>query len=164
MKIDELKNCLDQFQRETYKLFPSVKLVWITDANGIDGRWLDRDDGMLKNSHGVYVFTTCDSDILYIGKAQEQNSDILGRVWAHVKTPSSKRKDSTTRENIVIYPNNEWRDTEVECRDQLITYGRFVVWAVAIQPFHYAALFEIASLLFHNEKDGKLPPYNKQLG
>lgn len=164
MQINELKKFLDQFHNESLRLFPNVQLKWLTDTTGIDGLWLDRVDAPLKNRHGVYIFITRDSKVLYIGKAQADNQDICGRVWAHVKTPNKDRDATATRENIIIYPNNEWREHTAERSDQLIAGGRFLIWAAAIEPFHFAGLYEIAGLLFHKEKDGILPRYNKQLG
>lgn len=164
MQINELKKLLNQFHNETLRLFPNVQLEWLTDTAGIKGGWLDKFDAPLKNRHGVYIFTSRDSKILYIGKAQADNQDICGRVWDHVQKPSRERNASTTRENMIIYPDNKWKEHEAERQDQLIAGGRFLIWAAAIEPFHFAGLYEIAGLLFHKEKDSILPRYNKQLG
>jgi len=164
MKLDTLKDYLHQFHSGTQQLFPNVKMNWLTKTEGIDGRWLDERDHLLKNKQGVYIFTTVTSDILYIGKAQESNSDICGRVWAHISTPSTERKASTTRENMIIYPGNKWINNVEERDDPVIGSGQFRIWAVAIEPSRYAALYEIAGLLFHQEAEDSLPRYNARLG
>jgi hypothetical protein len=152
---------LIDFAMEFCKTLPSqMGVPTCSQLEPVNGRWLDRYDGILKEKHGVYIISSLQNDVLYIGKAD--NSSIAQRIWSHVKTPNTARDSVPDRIGIEIYPNQRW-EGDKRTSSEIIKFGDFFVYCLEIEPCTYASLVEVALHLFCL-KNGGLPPFNKRIG
>lgn len=98
----------------------------------------------LSQKSGIYIFLKENGDILYIGKATENN--VRKRIFDHLQTPVRSDK-----EGWVLFPNNKF-DSDI------VREGKVKVGIFEVVPKAYSSLVEV---YLHTIK---LPEYCKRIG
>ena len=159
MKVDDLYNYIHTFIVKSETFFDNINL---SRTESVDGRWMDRDGLQILNPYkGIYVFSDHGENVLYVGKAHY--GSIHDRVWGHLKTPSSERNNSITRDNINIYINHQWKNDNIVdlAFIDLIEKGEFKIHGFIIQPKEIVSLIEAFALMIIWKMDNNLPKLNK---
>lgn len=127
------------------------------------GNWADQSnlpipyigDG-IGNKSGIYFFTSEDHDVLYIGKAAQNN--LHQRIWDHIQTPGPMENGWRKFPKIKF----DVKGSENCC--ELVREGKVKVGIFAISPAFVAPLAEVYLQTMYFAQTGKIPPLCKQIG
>jgi len=100
----------------------------------------------LSTKSGIYLFCKEDGEVLYIGKATENN--IRNRIFDHLKTP-----EASDIQGWVTYPKNQFNDN-------LVKEGKVKVGIYEVKPAKYSSLVEVYLQTIVEE----LPEFCKRIG
>ncbi len=118
-------------------------------------------DGIGSKS-GVYLITTPEEEIIYIGKATKNN--LHGRVWSHLETPKNDSNGNW------LFPNNDFANKELNSFSsddnmvKLVTEGNAFIKIITISDPQTVSLVEVYLQTLHQIKHEKLPYFNKKIG
>lgn len=110
------------------------------------------------SASGLYFFLWPDNEIVYVGKATEQN--LAGRVWGHLNTPIH-HPDGRFELPRCRFLGREGLDASLE---DALRAGRFRVAAVGVEPAVLSSLLETLVQTIHERREGRLPDLNLQIG
>ena len=108
------------------------------------------------NKSGIYFIVTEDHDILYIGKAAQNN--LHHRVWDHIQTPGPKENGWRK------FPKIKFDVKGPESCCELVREGKVKVGIFTISPAFVATLAEVYLQTIYFAQSTKLPPLCKQIG
>ena len=158
VKIEDLNAFVQKFRTTLDSVF-EIESIEIAPLPPIDGRWLDKESGILENRHGIYCFVLEDGSMAYVGRAYE--SSLAKRVWDHLGTPNQDRDDIPGRKDVDIYPNTKWAGHEKY--GEKIKKGEFSIHSYEVTPSSFSPLLEVAIQVFC-ETSNSWPVFNKQIG
>ena len=165
MNIELAKKYLFEFINALPKLFDGIKVEYEFG----EGRPFIGDDsienfrGMLGGhslafKSGIYIFTTKDNDIIYIGKATKNN--LHSRTTSHVGTP--KRLDNGK----MTFPLTTFSGCSDLELSKDIQDGQIRLHVFSVSDAVVISLIEVylQTVYVQNSKEGKLRWLNKQIG
>ncbi len=100
--------------------------------------------GEWSKKSGIYIFLEENENILYIGKAGENN--LRRRIWDHIDTP-----EPSSQEGWIIFPKNDF-DKDV------VREGKVNIGIFKVNPVKYSSLAEVYLQTI------ELPKYCKRIG
>ena len=109
-------------------------------------------------NNGVYIYTTTDNEILYIGKGEYSSGGGIGmRSCAHLGMPNRGSK--------VMFPNHQWVNEHVDPTiKNLIERGDFCIWTFPIEPNHFVSFVEVYFQTIYFDLFKSYPTLNKRIG
>ncbi len=110
-------------------------------------------------ANGIYLYTSLDDEIWYIGKAAQKADGGLGRrTCAHLGKPDRGVED--------MFPRHEWVGYLQEHPDieQALTKGDFHIRTITVAPVSLCSLLEEFLQTCCLIKDDRLPPLNVKVG
>lgn len=163
MNFEQAYKAIQDFALCNNNLFSNVKVEFSFGANRPPiGDWSnDENMGMLifgdeiGRKSGVYFYATLDGEIIYIGKAGQDN--LHQRVWAHLQTPQSLTPDRKR-----IFPNHRFVTNKLYA--EAFTSGDIRLGVVTISNKSLVSLLEVYLQTLHIHQTGELPALNRQIG
>lgn len=124
--------------------------------------WFGPDDDAgipLSDCNGVYVYTSLDSEIWYVGKGEHEDGAGIG------KRCCSAHLGKAEREQDIMFPNHEWTAEPIDAKiNDSLKRGRFLIHTIKVEPDACCSLAEVTLQTMCLLKDGCLPPLNKKIG
>lgn len=116
---------------------------------------LSKGDG-IGNKSGIYIFETLEGEILYIGKAGQNN--LHERTWDHLATPELLTTDKQR-----TYPRHKFKNSDVKYTDT-VKNGVVKLRIITVSNSLYVSLLEVYLQTLHCRLLNKLPAFNQQIG
>jgi hypothetical protein len=164
MNFEQAYTAIKDFIQHHQDLFAGVSVEFAFDTNCPPiGDWsndenmgvLIKGDG-IGNKSGIYFYATPEEEIIYIGKAGQNN--LHERVWDHLKTPQELTQDKKR-----FFHKHKFVNEEPQYADAF-TNGKVRLGVVTVSNQLLVSLLEVYLQTFHCAKYGKLPALNKQIG
>jgi hypothetical protein len=126
----------------------------------VRNRWFSNSEAQIpySASNGVYVYTSMDNEVLYIGKGEYSSGGGIGhRSCSHI---GSAKRDSEK-----MFPNHQWVDDDIDpmIKDS-IAKGEFNIQTIPISPDHFVSFVEVYMQTLYFDKCNSHPPLNKKIG
>lgn len=150
MKLDELKT-----------LFPGKINFDNPSLYDVKTKWFSTDEAQIPNAieNGVYIYTSIENEVLYIGKGEYSSGGGIGyRSCSHL--------GRAVRDADEMFPNHQWT-ADKDVKDSIkncITKGNFYIWTLPIKPAHFISLVEVYLQTAYHDHYTNLPPLNKKIG
>ena len=106
---------------------------------------------------GIYLFGTPEQEILYIGKASQNN--LHQRIWDHIRTPK-ELPDGNWSFPAHSFPTSKETAQYVEA----IRNGQARLEIITVSDSDLASLLEVYLQTLHKKQHGRLPAFNRQIG
>jgi hypothetical protein len=164
MHIENLHEYIQELTNSLPKLFSNITIDFSFGLNRpLIGDWSDENNlGILAGDNvgdksGLYIFTTSDHEIVYIGKATKNN--LHHRVWDHVKTPQIMHDGWRNFPKTLFKSCNENSDIVLNARE-----GRLRLYVFTVSDPYVTSLIEVYLQIQHIKLHNRLPAFNKQIG
>lgn len=157
MTLEALLRSLGRFQ----DLFGDRMSIGEPLSFQVKQRWFTQDESQIPNagSNGIYIYSSVNGDVLYIGKSVRATGDGIGH-------QSCLHLGSAKKGGELMFPGHDWvEDSEIssEVRD-LIGSGNFVIWTIPISPNHFVSLTEVFLQTVYFDSCNAHAPLNKKFG
>ena len=157
MKIDEAFQYIEVLYHSIRPSHPDLAYEKVDTHETLFKYWFREEvpaRGYSKKS-GVYIFSTIEKEILYIGKAASDNfgAEIYSKFGAA----------TSLDENNPCFGNSLMAEYAPDCYKELIRGGNVCITAISIHPKEFTSLFEVylqTCCAIYEE----LPPLNRQIG
>ena len=164
MNIEKVQEHIQELANSLQKLFSNVKIDFaFGDNRPLIGDWKNEKNlGILGGDNvgdksGLYIFTTSNQQVIYIGKATKNN--LHHRVWDHVKTPEIMPDGWRNFPKTSFNSCAENPDLVTSVRE-----GRIRLYVFTVSDPEVTSLIEVYLQIQHIKSHGKLPAFNKQIG
>lgn len=164
MHIESVHEHIKELISGLPKLFSNVKIDYAFGVNRpLIGDWTDEKNlGILGGDNvgdksGLYIFTTIDHEIVYIGKATKNN--LHHRVWDHMKTPQIMLNGWRNFPKTSFKSPSGNPDLVIDARE-----GKLRLYVFTVSDSHVTSLIEVYLQIQHIKYHDRLPAFNKQIG
>ncbi len=171
--VKDIKPAIEQFLLKFSNIKISISDPWFPYPNYVSKN--DTIDGFGKT--GIYIFSKPNlkwnipleennSEIWYIGKTEENNKSIRGRVWNHLEPMGEgKRVVLVNGKHIeALFAAKEW-DSRSEVSQMVrdsIVLGKFVVYGIRLEGLNEVGSLESYLIKSYENTNGIKPVFNKK--
>ncbi len=160
MNYEELKKKLASLGEGESWPFEGIKLTF-GESYHPQRQWFDsgNDEIPLAGYNGVYLYTSLEGDVWYIGKGRQDAGGGIGK-------RSCSHLGKAGREGEFLFPHHQWvGETEIdEDIILLLKKGDFHIRTIRVEPDKCSKLIEVVLQISGPREDDKWPPLNKKIG